>query len=175
METPENLAIQSELALTDATQPTQDVLNASNLDSSVLEEENIRLLAERLVVNRSKRKVGEVIIRKEIETRMVQVPVKYEKLIVEQVSPEHKQLVEIELGQQEIEGVELTATSLGEGFTVTGDFNSPKIASLVLNAIALERTHGCKKIRVEILVENVERQKIYQEWFERSSINPPLK
>ncbi len=175
METPEIGTQISEPAQIDTTQPIQDILNASTLDSGVLEEENIRLLAERLIVSRSKRKVGEVIIRKEIETRMVQVPVKYEKLIVEQVSPEHKQLAEIELGQREIEGVELTGTSLGEGFTVAGDFNSPKIASLVLNAIALERTHGCKKIRVEILVENVERQKMYQEWFERSSINPSLK
>ena len=42
----------------------------------VLEDELIRLLGERLVIDRSKRKVGEVIVRKEIETRMVQVPVR---------------------------------------------------------------------------------------------------
>jgi len=43
--------------------------------------------------------VGEVIVRKVIETRMVevQVPVRHEKLIVEQVSPERKQLAEIDL------------------------------------------------------------------------------
>jgi hypothetical protein len=43
--------------------------------SEVLEEEIIRLLEERLVVDRSKHKVGEVIVRKEIETQMIQVPV----------------------------------------------------------------------------------------------------
>jgi stress response protein YsnF len=62
-------------------------------DSSLLEvreEQIIRLLAERLVVNQNKRKVGDVTIRKEVETRMIQVPVRREKLIVEQISPEYK-------------------------------------------------------------------------------------
>ncbi len=143
----------------------------------VLEDDLIRLLGERLVIDRSKRKVGEVIVRKEIEIRMVQVPVRREKLIVEQVSPERKQLAEIDLGQGEITGIELTQTaspapeiaSLDSHLTVRGEFNSPKIASLLLNAIALERRHGCQKVRVEIVVEDAERQKTYQEWFERCS------
>lgn len=145
----------------------------------VLEEEIIRLLGERLVVDRSKRKVGEVIVRKEIETRMVQVPVRHEKLIVEQVSPERKQLAEIDLGQ-EILAIELNApevtenklsktVSLGNELTATGEFSSAKIASLLLNAIALERRQGCKKVRVEIVVEDAERQKTYQEWIDRCS------
>jgi len=69
-------------------------------DSEILSEELIRLLGERVVVDRNKRKVGEVIVRKVIETRMVQVqvPVRHEKLIVE-VSPERKQLAEIDLAR----------------------------------------------------------------------------
>lgn len=74
----------------------------------VLSQDIIRLIEERLVVNRSKRKIGEVIVRKEIETRIIQVPVRYEKLIIEQVSPERKQLVEINLGQVEGTRIELT-------------------------------------------------------------------
>lgn len=155
-------------------------INAISETTEVLEEEIVRLLGERLVVDRSKRKVGEVIVRKEIETRMVQVPVRREKLIVEQVSPERKQLAEIDLGQGEILGIELTeteaaaiasyetASSNGE-LTVRGEFNSPKIASLLLNAIALERRQGCKKVRVQIVVEDAERQRTYQEWFDRST------
>ena len=85
--------------------------NSELLDSEpeVLEEELIRLLGERVVVARSKRKIGEVIVRKEIETRMVQiqVPVRHEKLIVEQVSPERKQLAEIDLGQV-VTGIDLS-------------------------------------------------------------------
>lgn len=140
----------------------------------VLEEKLIRLLVERVVVDRSKRKVGEVIVRKEIETRMVQVPVRREKLIVEQVSPEHKQLEEMELGQESAAGFELNETAMSETsldskLTVRGEFNSPKVSSLLLNALSMERRHGCKKVRVEIVVEDAERQKIYQEWFDRSS------
>jgi stress response protein YsnF len=155
----------------------------------VLEEEIIRLLGERLVVDRGKRKIGEVIVRKEIETRMIQVPVRFEKLIVEQVNPEQKQLAEINLGQQEVAGIELSdaasidttaiastqTPSLDSEPTVRGEFNSPKIASLLLNAIALERRHGCKKVRVEVVVEDAERQKLYQEWVNRSSGNQPNK
>ncbi|WP_250122413.1 DUF2382 domain-containing protein [Chroococcidiopsis sp. CCMEE 29] len=147
-------------------------------NEKVLGEEIIRLLGERLIVDRSKRKVGEVIVRKEIETRMVEVPVRYEKLIVEQVSPEHQQLAEIDLGQGEIPGLELSeavvteakATRLDGKLTVSTELNSPKIASLLLNAIALERNHGCKQVRIEIVVENEERQKTYQEWFDRCSV-----
>lgn len=150
-------------------------------ESDITTDEIIRLLGERVIVDRNKRKVGEVIVRKEIETRMVEIPVRREKLIVEQVTPERKQLAEIELGQQEITGVELREADINEltslsprigtsnGLTVSGEFDSPKIASLLLNAIALERRHGCKKVRIEVVVENSERQKIYQEWFERAS------
>lgn len=142
--------------------------------SEVLEEKLIRLLAERVVVDRSKRKVGEVIVRKEIETRMIQVPVRREKLIVEQVSPEQKQLEEMELGQESAAGFNLnetaiSATNLDSKLTVKGEFNSPKVSSLLLNALSMERRHGCKKVRVEIVVEDAERQKIYQEWFDRTS------
>ncbi|MEH2350989.1 MAG: DUF2382 domain-containing protein [Nostoc sp.] len=143
--------------------------------AEVSEEQIIRLLEERLVVESSKRKVGEVIVRKVIETRMIQVPVRREKLIVEQISPEHKQLAEIDLGQGEITGVDLTGverlevTHFDSGLTVSGEFSSPKTASLLLNAIALERNHGCNQVRVTIVVENESHQKKYQEWFDRCS------
>ncbi|MEH2241326.1 DUF2382 domain-containing protein [Nostoc sp.] len=147
----------------------------------VTEEQIIRLIEERLFVESSKRKVGEVIVRKVIETRMVQVPVRREKLIVEQISPEHKQLAEIDLGQGEISGVDLTeverleVTRFDSGLTVNGEFSSPKIASLLLNAIALEKNHGCKQVRVTIAVEDESRQKKYQEWFDRCSKGQSLK
>ena len=170
----------SDVGLAD-TQQRDDLIDTDT--SEVLEEELIRLLGERLIVGRSKRKVGEVIVRKEIETRMIQVPVRREKLIIEQVSPEHKQLAEIDLGEEEISGVDLTAAEMSgtkmpvarsdNELTVTGEFSSPKIASLLLNAIALERRQGCKKVRLEIVVEDVERQKSYQEWIDRASGNTP--
>ncbi|MEH2328969.1 YsnF/AvaK domain-containing protein [Nostoc sp.] len=161
-------------------QMTNSPVESLNNLEQVPEEQIIRLLEERLVVESSKRKVGEVIFRKVIETRMVQVPVRREKLIVEQISPEHKQLAEIDLGQGEIPGVDLTEVERLEvthdnGLTVSGEFSSPKIANLLLNAIALERNHGCKQVRVTITVEDESHQKKYQEWFDRCSKGQSLK
>lgn len=161
------------------TQVNNSTLNSTveakyNLED-VVEEDIIRLIGERLIVDSSKRKIGEVIVRKEIETRMVQVPVRREKLIVEQISPEHKQLAEIDLGLTEISSIDLAENqkpefaSLDGSLTVSGDFSSPKIASLLLNAIALERNHKCKQVRVTIVVEDESTQNKYQEWFDRCS------
>ncbi|MEH1939370.1 MAG: DUF2382 domain-containing protein [Nostoc sp.] len=161
-------------------QSTNSPVEPVNLEE-VTEEQIIRLLEERLVVESRKRKIGEVIVRKEIETRMIQVPVRREKLIVEQISPEHKQLAEIDLGQEEISGVDWTqvegleVTNFGSGLTVSGEFSSPKTASLLLNAIALEQNHGCKQVRVTIAVEDESQQKKYQEWFDRCSQGQSLK
>lgn len=162
---------------------TEQLVNNQTINSSVepvnledaTEEQIIRLLEERLVIETSKRKVGEVTVRKVIETRMIQIPVRREKLIVEQISPEHKQLAEIDLGEEDIAGVDLTEAerlevpNFGSGLMVSGEFSSLKTASLLLNAIALERNQGCKQVRVTIAVEDESHQKKYQEWFDRCS------
>jgi Domain of unknown function (DUF2382) len=144
-------------------------------------EDVIKLLEERLVVDRNKRKVGEIIVRKQIETRMVTIPVRRERLIVEQLSPEPKELANIDLGEEQINHVEPSvdslqqapsqlSTSFQDGLTVSGEFSSPKVASLLLNAIALERNHGCQRIQVTIAVDNEQLQQKYQEWFARTSV-----
>lgn len=149
-------------------------------EHEVVEEEIVRLLEERLVVNRSKRKVGEVVVRKEIETRMVQIPVQREVLIIEQVGEETKQLAEIDLGHGEVTGVELAQAasaatvhravpSSDNPYTVTGEFLSPRAASNLLDAIALQKRHGCSKVRVELVVDNPELQENYQKMFDRCS------
>ncbi|KYC40984.1 hypothetical protein WA1_24945 [Scytonema hofmannii PCC 7110] len=160
----------------DTSQILDKIVNTNDGDRTSVDE-IVRLLGERVIIDRSKRKVGEVIVRKQIETRMVQVPVRSEKLIVEQVSPERKQLAEIDLRQGEIsaelEFLEVDNAhqidSYDGSLTVSGEFSSPKIASLLLNAIALERNHGCKAVRVTIVVEDEEHQQTYQEWFARTS------
>jgi stress response protein YsnF len=162
---------------TEAVTPDNSQLNQPSELEFVeeIEEDIIRLLGERLVVERSKRKIGEVIIRKEVETRMIQIPVRREKLIIEEPGIEPKQLAEIDLGEEEISQNEfqqnqsMVSSDMSGGLTVTGEFDSPKIASLILNAIQLEQDHGCKKVRVSILVEDEEKQQKYQEWFQRTS------
>ena len=166
------------------TEHPEELNNQSMTDHSelgeVVEEEIVRLLEERLVINRSKRKVGEVVVRKEIETRIVEVPVQREKLIIEQVGAETIQLAEIDLGHGEVTGVELrdvvhSATLQPEALTsdnrptVTGEFLSPKAASNLLEAIALQGRHGCAKVRVELVLDNPELQETYQKMFDRCS------
>ena len=143
-------------------------LPENNDAPDVVEEEVIRLLEERLLVNLNKRKVGEVVVRKEVETRMVEVPVQYEKLIVEQVSPEPKTLAEIDLSAPEIPTLQANETEIAKTQpTVSGEFTSPKTASLLLDAIARQRNHGCQRVRVEIVLADSEHQQTYQDWFNR--------
>lgn len=153
-------------------------LSESDEALEVVEEEIICLLEERLVVNRRKWKVGEVVVRKEIETKIVQVPIQREILIIEQVSPETKQIAEIDLGKGEITGVELTEAqssdirersvpSSDSAYTVIGEFLSPRAASNLLEAIALQKRHGCQKVRVELVLEDQELQEAYQKMFDR--------
>lgn len=151
--------------------------------SNVLEEEIVRLLEERLVVNRRKHKVGEVVVRKEIATQIIEVPIQREILIIEQVGSETKRLAEIDLSKGEVIGVELAKVPSSEihhpkeplqdkGYTVIGEFVSPRAASNLLDAIALQKQHGCAKVRVELLVENPGLQQTYQNMFDRCSIRP---
>lgn len=121
-----------------------------------LEEENIQLLEEKVVVNRSKEKVGEVVVRKEVETKTIdiQIPVKREKLIVERIGSAGKQkLAEVDLVQEKITRAE---------YIVAGEFISPSVARDVLAGIQ----NGCAKVRLEIVVENAELQHTYQQIFD---------
>ncbi|MBZ8181442.1 DUF2382 domain-containing protein [Oscillatoria salina IIICB1] len=157
------------MLLSKPVEENQKLISDSTSYTSTSELENletesdriIRLLAEQLIVERSKHKVGEVVVRKEIETRMVEVPVHREKLIVEQVGAENKQLAEIDLGEGEVTGVEVGKA------TVRGEFISPKAASDLLAAIALDKNHGCAAVRVEIVLNNPERKETYQQMFDR--------
>lgn len=180
---PEDLKATTPGGQTRSAHPTAQTANSQKINTptettnfEVSEADRIiKLLEERLVVNNQRQKLGDVIVRKVIETRIVEVPVRREKLIVEQVSPENKQLAEIDLASEEISGLELIQgeraefLSLNGGLRVSGVFSSPKIASLLLNAIALEKNHGCQQVQVTIVAENQQSQQKYQEWFDRCS------
>jgi hypothetical protein len=167
--------------------------------SRVLIGEVIPLLEERLMVNLERRKVGEVVVRKEIQTRVlqVQVPVRQEKLVVEQVSPEYKRLAEIELGQVSQSDAAIasmidnlsTVVDLGkaeyEQLTppnqeeqpnrlnqtvqpmVCGETDSPQIASDLLDMIAHMPSHNCETVRIEIVLKDSKHQDTYRALFDR--------
>lgn len=80
-----------------------EMVTPSESSPKIVGEEIIPLLAERVIVDRYKRKSGEVVVRKVIETEIIEVVVRREKLIVEQVSPEYKELAVIDLGRTSVE------------------------------------------------------------------------
>lgn len=129
--------------------------------------ETVRLLEEQLTVNREKRKLGEVIVRKEIETRIVEVPVRREKLIVEQVGTEAKQLASIDLGETH-DSVEIReAAHASVPSVLSGEFTSVRAASQFLQAIADQSHSGCEKVQITLLLSDPKLQHEYQQWLER--------
>lgn len=132
-------------------------------------EHQIQLLEERLVVDVHQRKVGEVIVRKEIETRIVEIPIRREKLIVEQVSPEFKQLAVIDLGQTE----QLQAVVKTEFLpTVEAKFTSATAAMQFLQEIADQPSSGLQQVQMNIVLKDADAHAIYQHWLEHDLDKP---
>jgi stress response protein YsnF len=102
---------------------------------------DVPLLAERLVIDRYKKKVGEVVVRKEIVTNVVEVLVRRERLIVEQVMPEYRQLAIVDLGD---------ANSGAENAEVHRKFSSIKDAHEFLGLIASQPTLDVRTINISI-------------------------
>lgn len=136
-----------------------------------LAEETVRLLEERLIIDRQKRKVGEVIVRKAVETRMVEVPVRHETLIVEQISPERKQLASIDLNQGSLERLQLrepmsepmSASNLKSGYSAHEVQSLPiHQAHRVLDR--LMQTSQFNNAQVKMVFTDPELQAQYQRW-----------
>lgn len=91
-------------SLTDEADSTLPLASSEN-QPNIVDNITIPLKEEKLIIERDRRKVGEVIIRKEVETDFVQVPVKREKLVIEQVGTDHQILAEIPLSQERVQVV----------------------------------------------------------------------
>lgn len=151
---------------------SQSATNNQEPNKSVIKEQtSISLLEEKLLVNRVKKKSGEIVVRKKIETRIIEVPIRWEKLIVEQIGSPNKQLAEVNLGQGKTTGIEVLKLLASDnvGHTVNAEFISPKAARDFLEAIALQKRPGCSKVKIEITVEDQEKQVMYQKMFDRCS------
>lgn len=160
---------------------SSDPLQATDVRTDA-REEVLQLLEERVVVDRSKRKVGEVIVRKEVETYMVQVPVRRERLIVEQVGAPNKQLASIDLSQGEISGLEIgsgASNDAGNGAIansapqaassmVTVSFSSIEAAHQALSDLAAQSSHD-QPTRIDISLPSSEALR-YQNWISRSRL-----
>jgi stress response protein YsnF len=137
--------------------------------SDVVDERNIQLLEERLFVDRQKRKVGEVIVRKTIETQIVEIPIRRERLIVEQISPEHKELASIDLSKGHLDGVDLINTSQlplpnaasqttsdaaplsPNAEVISSEFSSTEAAIEFLRAIAAQSHDAPQRIQIHLI------------------------
>lgn len=131
------------------------VERSSDINKSPLFEETISLLEERLVIDSHKRKVGEVIVRKEIETRIVEVPVRREKLIVEQISPTFKQLAVVDLGQIDQTGFDqITSIQNPQLDTTAHVFNDANAAIQFLEAIASKSSTSNQTVHISVALKD---------------------
>jgi Domain of unknown function (DUF2382) len=135
-----------------------------------------RLLEERLVIDRSKRKIGEVIVRKEVHTRLVEVPVRYERLIVEQVSPNLQQLAAIDLGYGEVTGIDPDLQSTDGSWQKSEDtvglrvnFNSLEYANQFLEELAQMLRTSDESPQIEIVLKDQNSQAAYLSWLDRQN------
>ncbi len=116
----------------------------------------ISLLEERLMVHLDRHKIGEIIVRKEVETQIIQVPIRREKLIVEQIAPEYKQIAIIDLGRDslttnaEVIPDHQVSEHIVSEHIVKREFESVRLASQFLEAIAHLSDIGSVSIKIEI-------------------------
>lgn len=128
------------------------------------EAETIPLLEEKLTVKRYRRKVGEIVVRKEIETRMVQIPIKSEKLVVERVGIEPEVLTEVDLGTEKV-----TVSNDPElAVAFKSKFVSIETAIQILQALKREPETDTK-VRLEIISDDKVQRNVFQATCDRFS------
>jgi hypothetical protein len=118
--------------------------------------QGIQLLEERLVVHRKRHKIGEISVRKVVETDMISVPIRREKLVVERIG-EVDPLVEIGLGSTRVEGSGLGNNSeMAAGapeLTTSGSLRTIRETVNFLESVDQLSDHHCKKVRVAISLQ----------------------
>lgn len=136
----------------------------------------IPLLEERLRVDVNRRKLADVVVRKEVETRIltVRVPVRHERLIVERLEPEYKVLATIDLDNptdgsngSPLDPSHFPLGQIEDFSIVYGELASPQTASELLHEIAQLSKNECETIRIEISLKNTDRQDLYQQLIDR--------
>lgn len=129
-------------------------LNEDNKDQSidVKESKQISLYEEKLAVTRHQKKVGEVIVRKKIETKMIQVPVRQEKLIIERIGENSEQLAEVVINEETVNGFKSSELQENQTIQTTkSNYLTLDTAQKLLDAIANLSSSTNAKIRLEIL------------------------
>lgn len=139
-------------------------------DDNKDDNKTIQLVEERLVVNRRRVKVGEISVRRVVETEIVEVPIRREKLIVEKVG-EGDPIVEVKLGEPRLIGngfaVDSGIDSHTHDSTAIGNLTTIRDAAAFLQAATTLDSH-CEKIRVYIFLNQTTGLKATVHQFESS-------
>lgn len=116
---------------------------------------SIQLVEERLVVNRKRVKVGEVVVRRVVETEIIEVPIQREKLIIERIGSGEPP-VEVSLGETRIQGYDIGAQPAVAADTqdaiANGNFETIQDAIRFLSTAAERSDFNCEKVRVAIIL-----------------------
>ncbi|PZV08234.1 MAG: hypothetical protein DCF32_05230 [Leptolyngbya sp.] len=115
--------------------------------------QGIQLVEERLVVNRKRVKVGEVSIRRVVETEMIEIPVRREKLVIENIGSSTPP-IEVSLGETQLQGQEMAVQPNSDrDATASGIFETIQAAVSFLGTAEQRPELHCEKIRVAILLD----------------------
>jgi hypothetical protein len=116
----------------------------------------ISLLEERLIARIDRQKIGEIVIRKEVETQIIEIPIRREKLIVEQISPVYKQIAIIDLSSdQDLLSETTTKTNYKSSKPIfKKEFESIKSAIQFLEAFMHSPDPGKGNIKIEIKMDD---------------------
>ena len=139
------------------------IADKPELNRQVRENYNISLLEEKLVVNRHKRKLGEVVVRKEVETQVIHIPIRREKLIVEKVGVTTEHLKEVNLGEEQVNGVKFGELDNAKNiYQAQSNFVSLQQLKDLLTRIPDRSDTENIKLRLEIITDNSQSQQVYQ-------------
>ncbi|MGF1569604.1 MAG: YsnF/AvaK domain-containing protein [Nodosilinea sp.] len=118
----------------------------------------IQLLEERLLVNRKRVKVGEIRIRRVVETEIVEVPIQREKLVIERTDGSEPP-IEVSLNDTQLHGFEVAAQGShsepiigAQSTTANGSFSTIRDAIDCLGAVAQRSNYACEKVRAAIIL-----------------------
>ena len=138
------------------------------IETRVLNEHQISLLEEKLVVKRQKYKVGEVVVRKVVETRMIHLPIRREKLVIEKAGTANEYLTEVDLGEGQVNGVKFSQLSNANDIYLSrSNFVSVESAKQLLAAINEHSDRPSVKVRLEIVSDSSDSQTAYQQVCDR--------
>jgi hypothetical protein len=141
-------------------------VNVQSQGDEAQESTHLELVEEQLVVNRQRVKVGEVSIRRVVETEMVQVPIQHEKLVIERVG-ESTDPIEVNLNETRLRGTQLNGTDGGtesyerslqagssemQSISARGTFATIGQVLQCLDTMAKLPDPRCDKVRVEMIL-----------------------